>query len=62
MMGLTGSTFHVIANPTEPVTYGANVAIPALLQIGAFLAATTFLIWYGAKMLGQRAAPPNAAS
>jgi hypothetical protein len=66
MMAITGSTFDAIAKPTEAVTYGANIGIPALLQIAAFLAATVFLIWYGAKMLRHRAtqpaAPPNSGA
>lgn len=62
MMGITGSTFRAIADPTKPVTYGFNVALPAVMQIMAFLAATSFLIWYGAKMLRHRSMPPAAAA
>lgn len=62
MMAITGSTFRAIANPTEPITYGANIAVPALLQIVAFLVATSFLIWYGAKTLRFRATQPAPAS
>ena len=58
MMGITGSIFDAIAKPSEPVTYGANIAVPAMLQIVAFLAATVFLILYGAKMLRHRATQP----
>lgn len=61
MMGITGSTFDAIAKPNDPVTYKLNIIIPASLQIVAFLAATSFLTWYGAKMLRHRATPPAAA-
>ncbi|HEV7747721.1 MAG TPA: hypothetical protein VGO56_22165 [Pyrinomonadaceae bacterium] len=60
MMAITGSIFHAIEHPSEVTTYGPNIAIPALMQILAFLSATIFLIWYGAKMLRLRASVVGA--
>jgi hypothetical protein len=54
MMAITGSIFAMAPNSTQSVTYGTNIAVPAFLQILAFLIATVFLIVYGAKMLRQR--------
>jgi uncharacterized protein YegP (UPF0339 family) len=51
MMAITGSIFAVAPTSNQSVTYGTNIAIPAFLQILAFLVATVFLIVFGAKML-----------
>lgn len=47
----TGTSTQSLKTSNQSANYGANVAIPAMLQLGAFLFATLFLIWYGAKML-----------
>jgi hypothetical protein len=63
MMAITGSLFALPAASAQPasavqtaaetLTYGPNVIRPALAQIGTFLLATCFLIFYGARMLRQ---------
>jgi hypothetical protein len=53
MMALTGMIFQITENAAavKPVTYGANVRIPAILQILTFLLGIALLIVHGAKML-----------
>lgn len=53
MMALTGMIFRITASsgPAMPVTYAANVSIPALLQIVTFILGIALLIVHGAKML-----------
>ncbi|MGZ5437551.1 MAG: hypothetical protein ACXWID_19590 [Pyrinomonadaceae bacterium] len=62
MMAITGSIFRAVANPSQPMTYEANIAIPALLQILTFVLATILLIVYGAKMVGLRTTGTPTAS
>jgi len=59
MMALTGMIFKVTENPDayRSVTYGANVGIPAFLQILMFILGTALLIVYGAKMLRVKSEP-----
>lgn len=57
MMALTGMVFKLTENTAgvaESVTYGANVSIPALLQILMFVLGIALLIVHGAKMLRVR--------
>jgi hypothetical protein len=57
MMAVTGMIFKIgeTAEASKPVTYAANVSIPALLQILTFLLGIALLILHGAQMLRLKA-------